>query len=61
MFLAGPHRLMHCEFCASSLPESEPENLALLQHISERQECNEQYGYLIENLHASWTRNMSGG
>ena len=52
---------MHCEFCASNLPETDPENLALLEHITQRQECNEQYGYLIENLNASWTRNMSGG
>lgn len=52
---------MHCEFCASNLPETDPENLALLQHITERQECNEQYGYLIENLNTSWTPNMSGG
>lgn len=56
-----PTEAMHCEFCASSLPDTDPENLALLRHIGERQDCNEQYGYLIENLNASWTPNMSGG
>ena len=52
---------MQCEFCASDLPDTDPENLALLQHIAQRQDCNEQFGYLLENLDASWTRNMSGG
>lgn len=58
---ARPTPSMHCEFCASSLPETDPENLALLQHIARRPACNEQYGFLIENLNTSWTRNMSGG
>lgn len=61
MLGARPHRGMQCEFCDSSLPETDPANLALLQHIQQRQECNEQYGYLIENLNTSWTPNMSGG
>lgn len=52
---------MNCEFCTSALPETNPENLALLEHIVQSQRCNEQYGYLLENLDASWTRNMSGG
>ena len=52
---------MRCEFCESSLPETDPANLALLQHVAQRQECNEQYEYLLENLNTSWTRNMSGG
>lgn len=52
---------MRCDFCASTLPETDPENLALLDHVAQREDCHEQYGYLIENLNASWTRNMSGG
>ncbi|HVM45423.1 MAG TPA: hypothetical protein VM582_05755 [Candidatus Thermoplasmatota archaeon] len=52
---------MQCEFCDSELPDTDPENLALLAHITQRQDCNERFGYLIENLNASWTRNMSGG
>jgi len=56
-----PHLGMQCEFCDSELPDTDPENLALLAHITQRQDCNERFGYLIENLNASWTRNMSGG
>lgn len=56
-----PRQRMDCEFCHSELPEVEPENLALLQHVQESQDCNEQFGYLIENLNASWTPAMSGG
>lgn len=52
---------MLCEFCASPLPTTDPANLALLQHIGEKRECHEQFGYLIENLNTSWTLNMSGG
>lgn len=52
---------MQCEFCASELPDVEPENLALLEHVKENQECNEQLGYAIENISTSWTRAMSGG
>ncbi|HUR70039.1 MAG TPA: hypothetical protein VM370_12400 [Candidatus Thermoplasmatota archaeon] len=52
---------MNCEFCASELPETHPANLALLDHMVLSQPCNEQYGYLLDNLRASWTRNMSGG
>jgi len=52
---------MQCEFCASTLPETDPENLALLQHLAKQQACNEQFGYLLENLNTSWTRAMSGG
>lgn len=52
---------MHCEFCEASLPDVEPENLALLQHVSESEACNEQFGYLLENLDRSWTKAMSGG
>ena len=52
---------MECEFCASELSDAEPENLALLEHVQESQACNEQLGYLIENLNASWTPAMSGG
>ena len=56
-----PPSVMHCEFCDSELPDAEPENLALLEHVVESQPCNEQLGYLIENLGVSWTPNMSGG
>jgi hypothetical protein len=52
---------MQCEFCSSELPDVEPENLALLQHLSEREPCQEQFEFLIENLGASWTPAMSGG
>jgi hypothetical protein len=52
---------MECEFCAAKLPETDPENLALLEHLTQRQDCNEQFGYLIENLNVSWTPAMSGG
>lgn len=52
---------MQCDFCAEALPETDPANLALLGHLRERVACNEQYGYLLENLRTSWTRNMSGG
>ena len=52
---------MHCEFCDASLPDVEPENLALLQHVAKTPECGEQFGFMIENLNASWTRAMSGG
>ena len=52
---------MHCEFCDEALPDVEPENLALLEHVREREDCNEQFGYMLENLDSSWTKNMSGG
>lgn len=52
---------MECEFCSATLPDVEPENLALLQHVAQAPECNEQLGYLIENLNTSWTKAMSGG
>lgn len=51
---------MHCEFCESSLPVAEPANVALLAHVQESRACREQFGYMIENLNASWTRSMSG-
>lgn len=59
--VGGPRQAMECEFCASALPDVEPENLALMQHVLESQPCNEQLGYLIENLNVSWTPAMSGG
>jgi hypothetical protein len=52
---------MDCEFCHSELPDVEPENLALLEHVQASEACNEQFGYLIENLNTSWTASMSGG
>lgn len=52
---------MRCDFCSSSLPDAEPDNLALLQHVKESKACNDQYVFLLENLRTSWTRNMSGG
>jgi hypothetical protein len=52
---------MECEFCATTLPETEPENLALLRHLQRSDACEQQFEYLIENLNTSWTRNMSGG
>lgn len=52
---------MHCEFCTAPLPASEPENLALLRHVSERTDCREQFDFLLENLRSSWTPSMSGG
>lgn len=52
---------MHCEFCNTSLSAAEPANVALLQHVGEQQDCREQFGYMLDNLRSSWTRNMSGG
>lgn len=52
---------MRCDFCDSKLPDVEPANLALLRHVGERKDCNEQFGYLLENLNTSWTKAMSGG
>lgn len=52
---------MQCDFCASPLAETQPDNLALLDHLRQRKACNEQYAYLLENLRSSWTLNMSGG
>lgn len=52
---------MHCEFCNSKLSVAEPENVALLQHVRERKDCNDQFGFMLDNLRSSWTRNMSGG
>jgi len=52
---------MHCEFCDSDLTDAEPENVALLDHVKESEACNEQLGYALENLQASWTPAMSGG
>ncbi|MEA3201958.1 MAG: hypothetical protein QOE90_3386 [Thermoplasmata archaeon] len=56
-----PPLRMDCEFCHSELPDVEPENLALLEHVQASEACNEQFGYLIENLNTSWTASMSGG
>ena len=51
-----------CEFCASPMGAAgEPENVALLGHVAASAECGRQYEYLLDNLRASWTRNMSGG
>lgn len=53
---------MHCEFCETPLPSADqPENLVLLGHVRDSAECGRQYGFLLENLRASWTANMSGG
>ena len=52
---------MRCEFCDEALTTSEPENLALLEHVRAKKDCNLQYGFLLSNLRTSWTRNMSGG
>lgn len=52
---------MQCEFCESTLPAEEPANLALLLHVRDSEPCGQQFNYLLENLRASWTRNMSGG
>lgn len=52
---------MRCDFCAGPLGDSEPANLALLAHLRQNGACNEQYGYLLDNLRTSWTRHMSGG
>lgn len=52
---------MRCEWCGSALPETEPDNLALLGHVRESRACRDQFGYLLENVNASWTRAMSGG
>ena len=50
-----------CEFCENALPRGEPENVALLHHIERNPDCEEQYGYMLENLRNSWTISMSGG
>lgn len=52
---------MNCEFCDETLAREEPENVALLTHVKDNADCQEQYGYLLENLRSSWTVNMSGG
>lgn len=52
---------MRCEFCNSSLPAVEPENVALLRHVRESRACDQQFQFMLENLRSSWTRNMSGG
>lgn len=52
---------VECEFCDSPLALEEPENVALLAHLKTSPDCNEQFGYMIENVHASWTPSMSGG
>lgn len=52
---------MQCEFCDARLPEVEPPNLALLAHVAKTPECRERFGFLLENLNASWTPAMSGG
>lgn len=52
---------MQCDFCDSRLTDAEPPNLALLAHVRQNAACNEQYGYLLENLRTSWTPTMSGG
>lgn len=52
---------MRCDFCSHALPDVEPENLTLLAHLGQNESCNEQYGFLLDNLRTSWTRNMSGG
>jgi hypothetical protein len=56
-----PQVAMQCEFCDSELPDVEPENLALLQHVAANEPCHEQFDFLLENLNASWTPAMSGG
>lgn len=59
---AKPSHGMHCEFCETPLSVTEqPENLALLGHVRDSEECGRQYDFLLENLRASWTSNMSGG
>ncbi|HVL48804.1 MAG TPA: hypothetical protein VM889_09630 [Candidatus Thermoplasmatota archaeon] len=50
-----------CEFCDERIQTSEPENLALFHHLEDRPACDEQYAYMLSNLRASWTVNMSGG
>lgn len=52
---------MHCEFCARTIAAGEAENVVLLRHVDDSASCREQYGYLLENLRASWTPAMSGG
>ena len=52
---------MQCEFCDKTLSDAEPENIALLQHVARSAPCAEDYDYLLQNLDASWTLNMSGG
>ena len=52
---------IHCDFCETALPNEEPANLALIAHIQENQECNEQFNFMLDNLRSSWTRHMSGG
>lgn len=59
-----PARRLHpmdCEFCQERLPSVEPENVALLEHVRLSRACRDQFGFLLENLRTSWTRNMSGG
>lgn len=52
---------MHCEFCERPIAPGEAENVGLLRHVKESRACGEQFGYLLENLRASWTPAMSGG
>lgn len=50
-----------CEFCETTLTPEEPANVALFAHLKNSPDCNEQFGYLIENIQTSWTPSMSGG
>jgi len=52
--------LHQCEFCAASLETDEPENVALLTHLVDSAACQEQFVFMIDNLHASWTISTSG-
>jgi hypothetical protein len=52
---------MHCEFCNKALPDADPENIALLNHVARSEPCAEGYDHLLQNLNTSWTLNMSGG
>lgn len=51
---------MDCEFCEASLDGAEPENVTLLRHVETSAGCRAQYTFMLENLRASWTLQMSG-
>ncbi len=53
--------MTQCDFCEASLTDAEPQNVALLQHLDRKDDCREQFEYMISNLNSSWTASMSGG
>ena len=49
-----------CDFCQHALTPDTAENVALLDHMARSPGCEEQFGYMVENLGASWPAWVSG-